>query len=128
MKRTLGELIRFGLVGVLNTAVGGGVIFALHFGAGLGLVWANLLGYVAGLLCSFVLNNAWTFGGDGSWRAALRFLLAFGVSYGVNLGVLFGLIHLGLAVVPAQLAAMIAYTAVFFVLSKLFVFTRQESG
>ena len=84
---------RFALVGVANT----GVTFAvfnlctalLHLPA----AWANVIGWVAGFVNSFVWNRAWTFGDRRHLqmrrvlpRFALASLLALGVSEGVLVG------------------------------------------
>ncbi len=53
--------IKFGLVGVGNTAFGLTVIY-LCKAAGMADVPANVAGYACGLILSFQLNKAWTFG------------------------------------------------------------------
>jgi len=55
------QVLRFGLVGVLNT----GVTYALYFGLLMlslraGLAW--FMAYVAGMAVSLALNTRWTFG------------------------------------------------------------------
>ena len=129
MISVLRQFLRFGLVGILNTAVGLGTIFALMYGLGLGAVLSNLIGYGIGLCVSFVLNSRWTFGAAVTPGTALRFLLAFGLSYLANLGMLLFCMgppgmHPGLA----QLVAMVTYTIVFFVLSRTIVFTSGRPG
>ena len=99
-------LIRFGLVGLLNTAIGFAVIlFALRMGAG--DYTANATGYTAGLALSYMLNRSWTFGVTQPVNPAefARFMGAFALSYAANLllitaGTLAGfggnpLLHLG---------------------------------
>lgn len=79
--RRLRTFYRFLGVGVLNTVIGYGVIFAaLELGA---TYWtATVLGTTAGLLCSFFLNRRLTFRHDGNlWRAALRFAAASYICY-----------------------------------------------
>ena len=123
----LGEMVRFGLVGVLNTAVGYGTIVLLTVLAGLPPVAANMGGYAVGLVVSFTLNRRYTFrkrsGGQGS---ALAFLAVFAVAYGVNLIVL----SLSLGIIPelwAQACAMASYTVLFFILSRTIVFRPRAS-
>ncbi len=60
-KRTLIQLIKYGIVGVSNTIVTALVIFVLLKLAGMNDSPANLLGYVAGVINSFIWNSRWTF-------------------------------------------------------------------
>lgn len=122
--RSLRQFLSFGLVGVVNTAIGFGVIalaqvvFALH------PVLANVLGYAAGLTNSYLMNRAFTFQGTvHSGGTMLRFFLAFVVAYGVNMAVLLSGLKLAAdAALIVQGAAMVSYTIVFFLISKLYVF------
>lgn len=118
------QLLRFGLVGVANTVVGLAVIMAL-LAAGAGDYAANLCGYGVGLALSFALNRAWTFGVNGAvdWREAAAFLIVVGLSYLVNLGVLGAMRGLGFyESLVGQGAAMLAYSACFFLLSRRYVY------
>ena len=120
---TLAQLVRFLVVGLANTLVGGAVILLSMLLFGMSAWAANLLGYGVGLAISFQGNNRWTFKRQDGGRPLLAFLAAFAVAYAVNLALLLALIHL-FAVEPllAQLPAIAAYTLTFFVLCKLFVF------
>ena len=53
-------IIKFGLVGLLNTAFGFSIILSA-LALGLGDYAANALGYGFGLVLSFVANRYWTF-------------------------------------------------------------------
>ena len=79
------RLLRFGIVGVLNTGVDVALYAVLALGLGWHPVLANTASYAAGTVCSFVINRAWTFadrrGGAAAGRQFLRFL-------GVNLATL----------------------------------------
>ena len=125
-----GELVRFGFVGVVNTAVGLSVILA---GIALGLddISANVTGYLVGLATSFVLNRRWTFRYEERIDARLiaRYSIAFLVAYLANLTVALSLIHAGLVPRPAgHIIAAGIYTAVFYALCRSFVFTRPRAG
>lgn len=122
-------LIRFGLVGLLNTAIGFAVIlFALRMGAG--DYSANAAGYAAGLALSYMLNRSWTFAVAQPVNSAefARFLVAFALSYAANLllitaGKLAGyggnpLLHLG---------GVLLYSGLFFGLSRTFAFGDSRS-
>lgn len=121
----LAQFLRFGLVGVANTATSYLVIRLLA--DGLGLPLASAVGYVAGVVQSFVFNRFWTFHdtrtvGTGRWAGeALRFIL-------VNMvcGGLFTLVnslatpHIGL--LPATLVGVAMVTPLGFILNKVIVF------
>lgn len=124
MRDTIRQAISFGLVGVMNTAIGFGTIVVAQSVFGLHPVLANVLGYAAGLTNSFFMNRAITFQDAARDRASIvRFLVAFAVAYGANLMVLLILLSLmpGAALVW-QAVAMVVYTGIFFVLSKFYVF------
>lgn len=119
-----GQLVRFLLVGLVNTGVGLGTIWLLIWTAGWADIPANAAGYAVGLTCSFVLNRRWTFASDSPWWPALwRFLAVFAVAYGTNL---LAVVVLRDAVqVDRYLAhalATVPYTIVFFVGSRYFAF------
>jgi putative flippase GtrA len=124
------QLLRFLLVGVLNTLVGLATIWALIGIAGWGDFQANFTGYLAGLVCSFVLNRQWTFDHAGPWRPALlRFLIVFAVSYCVNwLAVLVLRDFFEVNRYLAHSLAMLPYTVTFFIGSRLFAFASQRQA
>lgn len=87
-------LFRFLLVGVLNTAVGYGVMFGLYNLAGLhrwgdtGYWLSSAANYVVGSVVSFFLNKHFTFrnrekGGAVVARFALNITLCWAVAYGL---------------------------------------------
>ena len=60
------SVVRFAIVGIINTLAGLGVIYALKWQFDTNDVLANEIGYVAGLNISFILNGRWTFSFAGS--------------------------------------------------------------
>lgn len=123
------QLLRFLLVGAVNTAVGLGSIWVLIGLAGWSDLPANAVGYAIGLACSFTLNRRWTFAHRGPWWPALwRFVLVFGVAYAANLACLLTLRDaFGVDRYLAHALATVPYTALFFVGSRRFAF-RQPGG
>ena len=120
----LARLLRFGLTGLANSAVGWAVIFG-GLWAGMSGLAANAAGYGVGLLLSFTLNRRFVFGVTGKIRAGevLRFLAAFAIAYGVNVAVLLAAQGvLGRDSAWAQLPAIGAYIVIFFLLSQFVVF------
>jgi putative flippase GtrA len=124
----LARFARFLVTGLANSAVGWAVIFG-GLWAGMNGLAANAAGYAVGLALSFTLNRTYVFGASGavSGREIARFLAAFAVAYGANVGVLMlGESVLGPGSPWAQLPAIGAYVAIFFLLSHLFVFRTAE--
>lgn len=115
---------RFVVVGLLNTAVGLGVIYGCKFFLEFGNVLANVVGYACGITVSFLLNSSWTFEYRGpKLAAAARFLVVFLISYLVNLATVLGLIHLGgVNSYLAQALGMPVYTVCFYLLSQTYAF------
>jgi putative flippase GtrA len=125
----LQRLGRFVLTGLANSAVGWGVIFA-GLWAGLSGLAANAAGFAVGLVLSFTLNRHYVFGvrGTVSGREIARFLAAFALAYAANVAVLMAAQSVLGADNPwAQLPAIGAYVALFFLLSQLFVFRPATS-
>ena len=119
---------RFSLVGVVNTFAGL-VIISLLVRAGLGDFGANALGYGVCIALSFALNRSFTFGVSGSirWCEVRRYLAVFSLAYGTNVIVLVLMRELGFAgSIVAQITAMIAYSATFFLLSHRYVFATER--
>lgn len=84
-KKEAARFARFIAVGVMNTLVTLVVIFVLYEAAGVGEMLSNLVGYVAGLINSFLWNRRWVFRSSGPASAeALRFALGFGLCYGIQ--------------------------------------------
>jgi len=120
------SLIRFGLVGMLNTAVGLAVIFFAKALLDWGDLASNVLGYAVGLATSFMLNRNWTFEHHGAISAALlRFLAAFLSAYAINLMTVFGMRDLAsIDAYLAQAVGVIPFTVCFYLLGRNFVFSH----
>lgn len=59
------QFIKFGLVGVMNTAVDF-LVYALLTWIGMQYLVAQVFSYSAGTVNSYVVNKLWTFGGKGN--------------------------------------------------------------
>jgi len=116
-------IIRFVLVGMVNTLVGLTVIYAAKWFLGAGDVVANASGYCIGLLVSFTLNRSWTFAHIGpAGRAFVTFLGVQGVAYGLNLLCVMGLITYGVDSYLAQAMGIPPYTIVSYLGSRYLAF------
>jgi len=129
----IGLLVRFGLVGAVNTALGLAVILLVEFGLKASPVVANAAGYGVGFAVGFGLNRGFVFKSQAGVSAAgPRYLAAVALCYGLNLAVLQGLRAVlpagDLARVAAQLCAMGTYTVTLFLLSRYWVFAAARSS
>jgi putative flippase GtrA len=127
MADTVGQIARFGLAGLVNTAVGFVVIALLDPVLGLPPPLANAAGYAVGVSVGFVLNRGFVFRSrTGLPASGLRYLIAALGAFVLNQLVL----HVaGVALgggpirhLAAQLIAMAAYSVALFFLCRLWVF------
>jgi len=122
------ELVRFGLVGVVNTAFSFTVFAGLQ--ATLGHVVHYLLvlvvSHVIGVLEAYVLQRWLVFRVSGHWwRDLARFWSVYLVSLGVNLVLLPVLVELlHVAILPAQAIVMALQAFGTYVAHKMFTFKR----
>lgn len=128
VSRTLKEVLRFGIVGGINTAVDFGVFF-LSIATGVPRVGAQVLGYTAGVINSFVWNKHFTFQDNEktSIGKVLRFLIVNLFSLGVSSGAIYYLPLVGIAVGIAKVIVTILTLVINFVGYRLFVFGRKEA-
>lgn len=122
------ELMRFAVVGVINTFSALIVIYALML-LGANAYLSNLIGYSVGLVISFTLNRKWTFRSDeAGLRILHRFLAAVCAAYGTNVAAVYLCIEAGISPYYAQLIGLPVYTAIYYILGKKFVFTTRKDA
>jgi putative flippase GtrA len=119
------QIIRFGLVGILNTLVDAAFYFLLsRLGLIPNLVLAKGISYSLGVMNSFCWNKAWTFKSHvESRRVFLPFIASNLLAVGLNVGVM----HLALDILswPESGALILATATTFiwnFVINKFFIF------
>lgn len=124
MSGLIRQSLRFGAVGLVNTAIGLLAIYAVIFFFNTGPAVANAIGYAIGLAVSFALNRLWTFGDSRSIAKVLpRYLLVAAMSYLLNLSVvLLGTHHFGVGPYLVQFFGIGVYTVVMFLGCRWFVF------
>ncbi len=119
------QFVKYGLVGVVNTAVTFFSFVAL-IACGLGPDWANLSSYAAGIVCSFVLNRCWTFNAQNhSRRHTGRQAIWFAVGAALCWLVQWGVFRAVLPVAEpwmALAAGMVVYTVANFFFNKYITF------
>lgn len=115
--------LRFGLVGLVNTAAGLLVILASRSWLGLGEVAANALGYACGLGLSFCLNRRWTFADRGPmWRSGSRFAFVVAAAWAINMVCVLALVYIGLPAPLAHAAGVAPYSMGVYLGCKWWVF------
>ncbi|MBS0570189.1 MAG: GtrA family protein [Proteobacteria bacterium] len=120
-------LARYSVAGAINGIVCYAVVFAC-MATGIGAGTSNGLGYLAGLITSFLQSRHWVFRSTGGvvddW---LRFLVVFALAYCMNFLALHALLNRGVNAYLAQLASCSVYVAVSFVLNSCWVFRKRAS-
>lgn len=137
-RKDLLQFCRYLMTGVINTLVTLIVIYICKGIIGVNPWVSNAIGYVAGLINSFIWNRLWVFNSrDGKWLSeGLKFFGGFLLCYGVQLGVtwlmdtyvidpdfmlrFWGLAFSGYAV--ATLVGMMVYTGANFIYNRMVTF------
>jgi len=124
-RQSLGQLIKFSLVGLLNTGVDVAVFFLLTW-INVPYVTAQVVSYSCGAANSYLLNKMWTFRASGiSPSEIIRFAVVNLISLGISVVVL-RLLHdsSGLDLTVAKAGATVSSLAANFLGNKLWVFRR----
>lgn len=116
------RFVRFGLVGVLNTAITF-VLFWVLRAVSVDIDLANLLSYLAGMINSFVCNKLWVFRNHGKgWkREAAFFFLGTGICWALQWCAFRGMLLI-LPELLAQLLGMCFYTLLNYLYNRLIAF------
>lgn len=123
--KMFGQIIKYGLVGVVNTLITAIIIFVFMNVFGISYKISNAFGYVAGFLNSFILNKFWTFKGNQTKTLFqfVRFAIVFAICYLLQLGLVVLLVEkLNVSENISQLIGMVFYTIIGFVFNKLITF------
>jgi len=128
MKTAIGQLIRYGIVGVISNAVGF-ILYLLLTEFGVEHKLAMTLLYAVGVAQSFIFNKRWSFRHGGTHGPAfVRYCTAYGIGYLINLAVLFVLVdQLGFRHQIVQGAMVITLAALLFLLQKFWVFRSSTN-
>lgn len=131
MKAPLGQLLRYGVVGILSNAVGYLAYLAIT-AAGVEHKLAMTAVYAFGVVQTFIFNKRWTFEHAGaSERAFARYCLVYASSYAVNLAALYVFAdRLGYPHQIVQGVMIVVIAMLIFVAQKFWVFRapRRRTG
>lgn len=106
------SFVKFCIVGGINTLIDLAVFSLLFYALSVPLLAANTAGFCAGVLNSYLMNKAWTFG-DRAPHTPKTFILFIGVALGglgissLTIWVLAGLVPVLLAKLAACGASMV---------------------
>ncbi len=122
LRRELGRVLRFGVVGVVNTAITVAVFAALDALGAPGPA-ASALAFCAGAVNSFQLNRRWTFSDIPTARGAwVRFVAVQGLGAVLSAAGVAALEAAGWAHLAAECAILPCVTLVVYSLARLLVF------
>ena len=114
-------MIKFLIVGVINTLVGNGVMFLLYNLCSAGYTLSTIANYVVGSIVSYFLNKYYTFNKkQKSVKEVLRFIINIVVCYAVAYGLAKPLVYTLLSAATPSVKdnlAMLAGSGMFIVLN-----------
>lgn len=91
-RKTIVQFMKYVIVGCMNTAITLGVIFVCKSLLDVNPYLSNALGYIAGLINSFIWNKNWVFKSQNGYsREAIKFGIGFALCYLLQLGVVYAL-------------------------------------
>ncbi|MEM1101382.1 MAG: GtrA family protein [Pseudomonadota bacterium] len=118
-----GQIWRYGVTGIANTALGYGLTLACVYALGASILVANIVGYSAGWCLSYALNKRWTFAHRGALgRTALLFAGLVALAFTGNVLLTYALVGAGLAYPVAQILGAASYSIAVFAGLKWMVF------
>lgn len=117
------QFYKFIFIGILNTGITLFSIWVLTNLFSQSQYIANIIGYIAGLLNSYLINSKWTFKSNYSGVSLVKFIIIFIVSYLIQLLVLYGSIKLlCMEGFFAQILSMAIYTIINFLMNKFYTY------
>jgi len=121
------SIVKYGLVGVINTLITAIIMFTLMNLFSVSLRLSNLIGYAAGFINSFILNKNWTFkaGNSSTLHQFLKFTGVFAVCFLLQHYLVLLLVEKLLVDKNiSALIGMVFYTVVSYIINKIFTFKK----
>lgn len=120
------QIVKYCIVGVFNTAITYITYVVLRW-FGVSIVISNIVGYILGLINSFIWNKTWVFQHDGNLLKEISlFFASFLLCYLLQLVVLLCLNGIGVNEYITQIIAMMAYTASNYMFNRFITFTNES--
>lgn len=129
MKRNIYQLLRFLIVGGVNTGIGYVIIFSGMYILNLSPEVSNILGYGFGVLVAYILHRNFTFRSKGyHGEEFMGFLVVFATAFGLNFVTLYISVHqLGIHEGVSQVISGAVYVLSSYIMNSRFVFLTNES-
>jgi len=128
-RKDLPHFVRYAGIGVINTIIGYGLIFALMF-FGIDPFLSNVIGYAVGITVSYILNKNFNFRSEKSTRETFpKFVGVLLTAYVINLVILFiclRALHLNKYI--SQLVAGCFYTLFGFLGNRYITFVEEKQN
>ena len=126
-------LLRFLIVGIINTIVGAGTMFLLYNFVHVSYWYSSITNYVVGGICSFFLNKFFTFQNkERSWSQVIKFIFTVAICYIAAYGIAKPLAEYVLSSYSVSIQENVAmatgtclYTLLNYLIQKLFVFRHK---
>jgi putative flippase GtrA len=130
LNRTLvAQFVKFGIVGVSNTAIFFAVYAALVDGLGVWYLAASACGYAVGMVNGFLWNRRWTFRGHvGDALTPVRWFVVQGCGLAADLGLVFLFVHdLGMDKLLGQACAIALVVVCTFLANRAWTFRMHPA-
>lgn len=127
MKKSIGEVVRLGIVSIVTNGSAYALYCLLTFLGTTPKLTMSFL-YICCVLIGFIGNRQYTFSHTGSFtRAALRYLIAQGIGYLICLGLfIFMVDNLGWSHQIIQLIAFVIVSIFLYFAFKFYVFKQND--
>lgn len=121
--KSIVQFLKFGIVGVANTAIGLGTYY-LFLWLGMNYLIANFLSWVISVFNAFYWNHRYVFQSSASWgRTLIRTYLSYGASMLAGTDLLYILVeHLGCSEYLAPVLCLLLTVPLNFLLNKFWTF------
>ena len=127
---------KFVLVGIVNTLVGTGVMFAAYNLLHLSYWVSSASNYIFGSILSYFLNKNFTFQNkERSWQVVFRFVINISICYAIAYGIAKPLVRMLLSGQSvkiqdngAMLVGMVLFVVINYLGQRLFVFKKEAAG
>jgi putative flippase GtrA len=101
------QFLKYAIVGVMNTLLTLVVIFVCKSVFGVNAYVSNAIGYLVGVINSFVWNRNWVFKSNGRFsRQAVHFIVGFFICYAIQFAVVWGLNQFTLKDIEVNIVVM----------------------